>query len=139
MASYTMLSRWVRDETLPHAELLTTMRQRLTKALDPQIEPDGDGRDMVIPADVTPAGAPDRNWCRGYQEYRSGFKILIEEQRARDQMILMARNKSTSPMTDEEYLSQMAEMMAEAISMVSREDLVAELKRRGMKEPKESK
>ncbi len=132
---YTTLSRWVRNETIPHASLLTRMREKLTAALDPRTELDHRGRPMIIPADVTPAGAPNREWARGYQQYKDGFKVLVEEQRERDKMILMARNKSQTPMSEDEYAEGMAQMMAEAVAMLSREDLLAELAKRGMQEP----
>jgi len=132
---YTTLSRWVRTETMPHAELLTKMRVKLAAALEPRMEPGHRGDLEVIPADVTPAGAPNREWCRGYQQYKDGFKVLVEEQRERDKMILMARNKSQTPMSEDEYAEGMAQMMAEAVAMLSKDDLLAEMAKRGMKEP----
>lgn len=128
---YTSLAKWVRYETMPHARLLTQMRERLEKALDPG----KDERGRTIPAEVEESGAPSRAWCRGYVAYKDGFKTLVEEQRHRDQMVLAARLKSATPMTEQEYLDGMAEMMAEAVTMLSDDDLRAELARRGIKEP----
>lgn len=137
MASdYTSLSRWVRGEMMPATALLTKMRERITGALDSRIERDADGRQMVIPADTTPAGAPNRDLCRGIQEYLKGFKILIEYQQKCDQMVLMARNRSQNPMSEDEYVAGMAEMMSEVLTMISPEDMIAELKRRSKDDPK---
>lgn len=132
---YTILSRWVRKETLPHAEMLTRLRERLTASLERRIVKDRWGVDEELPAEIEPSGAPTRNWCRGYVAYKDGFKVLLEEQRHRDQMVLMARNKSSTPMSEEEYAEGMASMMAEAVAMLSVEDLQAELARRGIGEP----
>jgi hypothetical protein len=131
---YTSLSRWVKSEMMPATALLTKMRQRITGALDTRIDRDADGREMVVPADTTRAGAPNRDLCRGIQEYLKGFKILIEYQQKCDQMVLMARNRSQNPMSEDEYVAGMAEMMADVLTMISKEDLLAELAKRGWKE-----
>lgn len=123
---------------MPHAEMLTKLRERLQSSLETRVERDADGRQMVIPAEVEASGAPTRSWCRGYVAYKDGFKVLLEEQRERDKMILMARNKSNTPMSEEEYAEGMAQMMAEAVAMLSIDDLQAELKKRGIKEPSAS-
>lgn len=128
---YSSLAKWVRYETMPHAKLLTRMREKLERSLDTQLDEDG----RVIPAEVEESGAPSRAWCRGYVAYKDGFKSLVEEQRHRDQMVLAARLKSAAPMTEAEYMEGMAEMMAEAVMMLSDDDLKAELARRGIKEP----
>lgn len=130
-ADYTSLAKWVRYETMPHARLLTSIRERLEKSL----EPGRDERGRVIPAELEESGAPSRAWCRGYVAYKDGFKALVEEQRHRDQMVLSARLKSATPMTEQEYLDGMAEMMAEAVEMLSDDDLKAALERRGIKVP----
>jgi len=125
---YTQLSRWLRSETMPHAEMLTKLRQRLERSLEPHTDEDG----RLQPAETEPSGAPTRGWCRGYVAYQGGFRILVEEQRHRDQMVLAARLKSQVPMSEQEYHEGMAEMAADAIQIVSNENLVAELKRRGI-------
>lgn len=132
---YTSLSRWVKSEMMPATALLTRMRERITGALDPHVEVDADGRRRTVAADVTPAGAPNRDLCRGIQEYLKGFKILIEYQQKCDQMVLIARNRSQNPMSEDEYVAGMAEMMSEVLTMISKEDLLAELAKRGIKVP----
>jgi hypothetical protein len=120
---YTQLSRWVQSEMMEHASLLTRMRERLVAGLEEQPAADRDGNAYVKPADVTAAGVPNNDWCRAYTGYRDGFKILMEEQRKRDEMVLMARNKSQTPMTDEEYTESMAVLMNEALAMASDDQL----------------
>lgn len=131
---YTQLSRWVQGEMMEHASLLTRMRERLVAGLEERQDVDRDGKPYVIPADVTPAGVPNGDWCRAYTGYRDGFKILMEEQRKRDEMVLMARNKSQTPMTDEEYTESMATLMTEAVALASDDQLRAEMAKRKIKE-----
>lgn len=126
---------WLRRETPKHTDLLTKLRERLEKSLDSRIEYDADGQRMVIPADTTPAGTPDREWCRAFQRYSTGYTTILAEERERVKLTMMAKTAGMATLSDEDYEREMLALGREAVKELSASDLEAELKRRGIALP----
>lgn len=130
------VNAWLRRETPKHVELLTKLRDRLVRTLDPQLDdPDADGRERWIPADVNESGTPSRDWCRCYQRYQSGYMQLLQEERERTKMQLLAKRAGMAALTDDEYEREMVELGREAVRELSTDELAKEFLRRGMSLP----
>lgn len=136
MAKRTDVSAWLRSETPKHVELLTKLRETITASLSTRIEQDADGAPHVIPADVNENGTPTRDWCRAYAQYRSGYETLLQEERERAKLSLMAqRSGGQEPLTDEEYEREMRQLGLDAVRQLDTGDLASEFLRRGMSLP----
>lgn len=136
MSKRTDVSAWLRSETPMHVELLTKLREMITASLTARVEMDADGRPMVIPADVEPSGTPTRDWCRAYQRYQHGYETLLQEERERAKLSLMAqRGGAQEPLSDEEYEREMRQLGLEAVRELDTGDLASEFLRRGMSLP----
>lgn len=133
--SKTDVSAWLRGETPKHLELLTKLREQITLALSPRVELDADDKPMVVPADLNDCGTPTRDWCRAYQRYQHGYETLLQEERERAKLALMASRTGQSPLTDEEYETEMRQLGLEAVRELETGDLASEFLRRGMALP----
>lgn len=131
-ATKTDVSAWLRLETPKHLDLLTKLRETLTAALTLRQEPDADGELRAIPPDLNDNGSPNRDWCRGFTEYRRGYETLLQEERERAKLLVMAQSKGQTPLTDEEYEQELRQLGVEALSQVDDAVITAELERRGM-------
>jgi len=130
--SPTDAASWLRRETPKHLELLTKLRQRLERSLEPQVEQDADGRPQVIAADVNDAGTPTRDWCRAFQRYQNGWSELMQRELEFRKLAILASKKGNAPLSDEEYEAEMRELAREALQELSTADLATEFLRRGM-------
>lgn len=126
------VSAWLRLETPRHLELLTKIRETVTAALTPRTEYDADGRANVIPADLNDNGSPARDWCRAYQEYRRGYETLLVEERERAKILVLAQRAGQTPLTDEEYETEMRKLGLEAVREMDDAELQEEIRRRGL-------
>lgn len=123
---------WIRRETSKHTELLSKIRERLELALEPRTEYDADGRPQVIPADVEPGGTPNRDWCRAFQRYQTGYATVLQEQREQTKLSMLAKASGMKTLTDEEFEREMLTLGREAVKELSDRDLEEELRRRGI-------
>lgn len=115
------VSTWLRGETPELLSLLTKLRTRLERRLEASKNPDA---------------VPDRDWCRGFQRYQTGYAALLAEERERAKLALMARLKGQGKvLTDEEYEAGIRELALESLGSLPAEDLARELERRGLKLP----
>lgn len=126
------VNRWLRNETPKHMQLLSKLRERLELSLEPQVSEDADGRRSVVAADVGPSGTPTRDWCRAFARYQAGYATLISEEREKTKLQLLAKANGGSGMTDEEYESELGQLIAEGLRQLSVEELAKEFLRRGM-------
>lgn len=126
------VSTWLRGETPHHLELLTKLRETITASLSARVELDGDGRKQVIPADVNDRGTPNRDWCRAYGQYRSGYETLLSEERERAKLLVLAQRGGQAPMTDEEYEREMRQLGLDAVRELDDATIARELERRGL-------
>lgn len=131
----TDVSAWLRNETPKHLDLLTKLRETITASLSPQREEDADGKVLIIPADLNEFGTPTRDWCRAYAQYRAGYETLLQEERERAKLALIAQRGGQTPLSEEEYESEMRQLGLEAMRELDTGDLASEFLRRGMSAP----
>lgn len=129
------VNRWLRTESPKHTNLLTKLRERLEAGLEPQVERDSMGRERAIPPDTLPSGVPNRDWCRAFQRYSSGYQSLLVEERERAKLQILAHLKGHNSLSDDEFAAELKQLAVEALKELSTEDLAKEFLRRGMSLP----
>lgn len=119
MSERADISRWLRERTPQHLDLLDRMRASLLHNL-----PEGS------------RGIPDRDWARIGGLYLQAFNALLAEERERAKLALMARLKGGGAvLTDEEFENGIRDLALQAIRELSTADLVNELTKRGLTLP----
>lgn len=83
--------------------------------------------------DTNEAGTPSRDWNRSFQNYSKGMLGLLQEQRERTKLKLLAGKTGQVPLTDEEYAAEMAQLGLQAVRELPERELRAELERRGVR------
>lgn len=114
------VSDWLRSETPKHCLLLTQIRERVEATLD---------------TDVNEHGTPSRDVIRAYATYQKGYTALLVEERERAKLRILADRSGHTPMTDEEYETEMRMLGLDAIKQLPTADLASELIARGLTVP----
>ena len=125
------VDQWIRRETPKHAELLSKMRAKLEASLEERVDEHG----FTVLPDLTPAGTPNRDWCRAFARYATGFANVLGQQLEREKMRLLAKRAGMATLTDDEYEREMIELGREAVKELPTADLAEELMRRGLTLP----
>ena len=110
----------LRAESERYMDLLERLGAKLSRTLE---------------ADVNEHGTPSRDWARSYGNYSQGLRGLLEEQRERIKLRLMAGKMGQAPLTDEEYEAGLRELALERVKELSTADLAGELAARGLTMP----
>lgn len=133
------VNEWLRTETQRNLSLLTKLREKLEASLEerPDIDPgtgiqrvNGDGKPMWIEADLNERGTPSRDWCRGYARYHGGYTAILDEDRERYKLRLVAHRLGLEELSDDEFERGLEELATEALNNMTPEQLEAVLARR---------
>lgn len=116
MADSKEITKWLRDMSRGHMEMLSKMQRALAKEFKEE--------HLEQPE-------PDRAWCRVYRLYQDGLHFLITEQREQAKLTMLAKRAGMSSLTDDEYSTELVELGREAVRELSDEEIDAELRRRG--------
>lgn len=88
---------------------------------------------QTMSVDVNEAGTPTRDFNRSLANYSKGMLGLLQEQRERTKLKLLAGKTGQVPLTDEEYAAEMAQLGLQAVRELPEKELRAELERRGVR------
>ena len=95
----------------------------------------GEKLKRTLVTDCNEGGSPSRDWARSFGHYSQGVRGLLDEQRERVKLKLMAGKVGQAPLTDEEYEAGLRELGLEHVKQLSTADLAAELAARGLTMP----
>lgn len=91
----------------------------------------GEKLSKSIAVDVNTKGTPSRDWARSFGNYSTGVRGMLQEQRERARLKLLAGKAGQVPLTDEEYEAELKQLAMDSVRELPEQELRAELARRG--------
>lgn len=85
----------------------------------------------TLPQDRAEGGSPSRDWCRAYGRFQTGIKDLLTEQR--EGILLRAKLKQGTQLTDEQYNAELLDLGREAVRTLTTDELASALQERGLR------